>query len=1074
MAETSAQLKRKRESAAGLQKKAKKQRKSDATAAGAEEDVVAAEVAEPTQGPKAIPQTQDKTKKASRKAQANGAPDQDAAVPSSTKPIKDAEAQQNGGPDKSNSSKQSKKQRKQDQKDSKNEQLNGDGPVEGLGAQAMPTPTKSPIQDPAAPAKKSFKERVAESKEAAKAEVAEVQSSAPAKKHKQKAPGKWAVSQVQGGWFLPTDPVFSQDEKCLLLANPKGVQIYAADTSLLSHFLAASNTGVVTAYALSSTNPSHVYVADSNCLISLWDWVAGTKIARWDIGATVRNMVVITQPGTDEDLVYCHETGDKHVVNVHALRTKSQASKTELKHVLKTDSAITSIQVLLQGKYVIISTADSITVGKRLKVSKTAVQEFEYVWRELKFSKRVTTCDTYFRQREVPENGKKSAQDQRDVLDLAVGDEIGVILLFEDILASFAALESVQKGNQSRTDSVESLRPKKLHWHRNAVGSVKWSLDGNYLISGGDETVLTIWQLATGKPQHLPHLTAAIESVVVSPTGSSYALSLANNSVIVISTTELEAKTNIVGVQTRRVDPEQLPKETKSGKPALYALQSVPIAVDPKHTQQVLFTVPASQPRQNISGVLPEPYLQTFDIANQRPVDRQALTRNNATDPNMGPDGERIKEPNVRHIQVSYDGQWLATVDEWLPPRADTAFLHEGNSEFTEEQRLLRREVYLKIWRRDEKNGQWTLETRIDAPHFLEDVCGNGRVLDLVAHPKEHIFATIGEDHIIRTWKPKTRLRDGIVVRGADNKGLVNWSLHRSITLPDPDKVWLAEATLEAEYNRTSRLAFSPDGSVLAAGVSGASESDRGLIHLVDTDNAAIRRSMTEIDATVLCGLGIVGRCLVVVTDCITVWDLVNDDMVYCASINTTGVDSVERTSVVRLATNEVDGTFALSLPHFEKNDNPSFRFKKASSKVFVYDTEHKDPLWSHTVPGITLGLTARKGQGERGYIALDSRSCIRTISPAAGSLALPLHQKSEEPEVQSMEIDAVEDVEEAEEGVTSKALADLVLENEYDKPVVTQQDLEEIFHNDGAPQAPKDVFSAVLRLFGGVATAAA
>jgi NET1-associated nuclear protein 1 (U3 small nucleolar RNA-associated protein 17) len=585
---------------------------------------------------------------------------------------------------------------------------------------------------------------------------------------------------------------------------------------------------------------------------------------------------------------------------------------------------------------------------------------------------------------------------------------------------------------------------------------------------------LTIWQLATGKPQHLPHLTAAIESVVVSPSGSSYALSLANNSVIVISTTELEAKTNIVGIQTRRVDAEQLPKETKSGKPALYALQPVPIAVDSSNTQQVLFTVPASQPRQSNEGLRPEPYLQTFDIANQRPVDRQALTRNNATDPNMGPEGERIKEPNVKHIQVSYDGQWLATIDEWIPPRADTAFLDEGNTEFTEEQRLLRREVYLKIWRRDEKNGQWTLETRIDAPHFLEDVCGNGRVLDLVAHPKEHSFATIGEDQVVRTWKPKTRLRDGIVVRGADNRGLVNWSLHRSIPLPDPDKVWLSETTIEVQHSRTSRLAFSPDGSVLAAGVSGTSESDRGLVHLIDTDSATIRRSMTEIDTTVLCGLGIVGRYLVVVTDSIVVWDLVYDDLVYCASISTTGVDSIERTSVVRLATNQADGTFAVSLPQFEKNDNPVRRFKKALSKIAVYGTEHKEPLWSHTVPGITLGLTARRGAGERGYIALDSVSCIRIISPAAGSLALPMSQKFEEAEAPALEEDSMEDVEEAEEGTTSKALADLVLENEYDKPVVTQQDLEEIFHNDGAPQAPKDVFSAVLRLFGGVAKAAA
>jgi NET1-associated nuclear protein 1 (U3 small nucleolar RNA-associated protein 17) len=571
----------------------------------------------------------------------------------------------------------------------------------------------------------------------------------------------------------------------------------------------------------------------------------------------------------------------------------------------------------------------------------------------------------------------------------------------------------------------------------------------------------------------LPHLTAAIENVVVSPTGSSYALSLANNSVIVLSTTELDARTNIIGIQTRRVDAEQLPKESK-GRPVIYALEPVPLTIDPSNTQQVLFTVPSSQPRRSNEGLRPEPYLQAFDIANQRPVARQALTRNNATDPNVGPDGQRVIEPSVKLLEISHDGQWLATVDEWLPPRADTGFLNEGNPEFSEEQRLLRREVYLKIWRRDEKNGQWTLETRIDAPHFFEDVCGNGRVLDLVAHPKGHGFATIGEDHIVRIWKPKTRLRDGIVVRGASGQGLINWSLHRSIVLPNPDKLWLSETNADSQHTRTSRLAFSPDGSVLAAGVSGASGSDRGLIHLIDTESGAIRRSMAEIDATVLSGLGIVGRYLIVVGDSIIVWDLVYDDLVYSAPIKTTGLDPVERTSVVRFATNEADGTFAISLPQLEKNENPARRIKKVSSKLAVYGTEQKEPLWSQTIPNITLGLTARKGKGEKGYIALDSTSYIRTISPAAGALALPVHSQAEEVEVQRIRDGTVEDVEEMEDDTASRALGDLVLENEYDKPVVTQQDLEEIFHNKNAPQAPKDVFSAVLRLFGGAATAAA
>ncbi|KAH8732297.1 WD40-repeat-containing domain protein [Phaeosphaeriaceae sp. PMI808] len=972
MADTASQLKRKRESAVGLQKKSKKQRSEP----NAVEDAGAVEEAD-------------------------------------------------------TATKQNKKQRKQEQKDNKKlEQLNG-------GIQSV--------------------------------ESVEAQTSLTKRqKQKHKISSKWSASSAQGGWFLPADPIFSLDEKHLILANPKALHVYTAETSLLARVLPVGSTGFVTAYALSSANPNLVYVADSNGLITLWNWVDGTKVGRWDIEATVRNMVVVAQPGSDEDLVYCHESGNRHIVNVHALRTKSHASKTELKQVLKMPSSITNMQVLLQGKYVVIANPDSVTVGKRLKVSKTAVQGFEYIWRELKFSKQVTACNTYFRQRELSDKGKRSAEEQRDILDLAVGDEVGVIFLFEDILASFAAIESSQKNNKNRSDHAESLRPKRLHWHREAVGSVKWSLDGNYVISGGGETVLTIWQLATGKPQHLPHLTAAIEHIVVSPSGSSYALSLANNSVAVLSTTELDAKTNIVGIQTRRVDLEHLPKEYKSGSFSFNALQPVPIAVDPQNAQRVLLTVPSSQPRRRNEGLRPEPYLQTFDIANQRPVARQALTRNNATDLNMGPDGMRIAEPNVKLLAITHDGKWLATVDEWLPPRADTGFLNEGNADFSEEERLLRREVYLKIWRRDEKNEQWTLETRIDAPHFLENVCGNGRVLDIVSHPTQHGFATIGEDQCVRIWKPKTRLRDGVVVRGAGNKGLVNWSLHRSIELPNPSKSSLSEVNANSQHHHTSRLAFSVDGSIIAAGVSGSSESDHGLIHLIDANSAVIQRSMTEIDAAVLCGIGIIDRYLVIVTDRIIVWDLVYDNLAYSSSISTTGVDRFERTSVVRLATNNEDGTFAVSLPQFEKNDSSTSRIKKVSSKVLVYSTAQKEPLWSYTLPGITLGLTARKGKGERGYITLDSVSCIRTISPTVGSLKLPSPHPIEQNEVEKVEDGVASDVEDTQEETFD--LDNITLEDEYDHPVVTHQDFEEVFHNDNAPQTPKDVFSAVLRLFGGMA----
>jgi len=482
MADATSQLKRKRESAIGLQKKAKKQRKSEAIAgqdAGAVEEIVAATpvaIAEPIAEIQATRTPIDRSKPRSRKPQTNAAP---AEAPATSTPDSKPDTQPNGVSVIADATeaptntplKQSKKQRKQEQKDKQQ----ADQP--NTTAQSKP---QSPEADKSSK-KKSKKERKAEHKAPVKTQIGdsgkqEASSLTKSKKQRHKAPS-WTASLPQGGWFLPTDPVFSLDEKYLILANPKSVQIYFTETSLLARTLPIGSKGGFTAFALSPARPNQLYVADSSELITLWDWVEGTKLARWDIRATVRNIKVITQPGSDEDLVYCHEAGKHHVVNVHALRTKTQAGETELKQIFKTSAKITSLQVLLQGKYVVISTTDTITVGKRLKASKTAVQDFHYVWREVHFSKSITTCSTYFRKPESLDKSKETAQDQRDVLDLAVGDEIGVILLFEDILASFATIESSQKGRRG-DDNVESFRPKRLHWHRQAVGALKWSLDG--------------------------------------------------------------------------------------------------------------------------------------------------------------------------------------------------------------------------------------------------------------------------------------------------------------------------------------------------------------------------------------------------------------------------------------------------------------------------------------------------------------------------------------------------------------------------------------------------------------------
>jgi NET1-associated nuclear protein 1 (U3 small nucleolar RNA-associated protein 17) len=586
---------------------------------------------------------------------------------------------------------------------------------------------------------------------------------------------------------------------------------------------------------------------------------------------------------------------------------------------------------------------------------------------------------------------------------------------------------------------------------------------GNYLISGGNETVLTIWQLSTGKQQHLPHLTAAIESVVVSPSGTSYGISLANNSVLVLSTSELQPKTNIIGLQTRRVDLDQLPQK----------LHPVPMAVNSKNNSQVIFATPSSQPRHRRAGWLPEPYAQTFDIGTQRPVARQALTRNNATDPNMDPEGRRILEPNVQFVQTSHDGAWLATVDEWLPPHSAMNYIEEGEPASNEEERFFRREVYLKIWRWDDKDAQWVLDARIDAPHFHKGVSAHARVFDLIADPSGTGFATIGEDLVVRVWRPKTRTRDGIVIRGGDKKqGLVTWSLNRSIEIAS--KLDFIEAELKTQglaILRSCRLAFAEDGSVLAAGVSWASGADPGVIHIIDIDKGVVRRSITETDVTALSGLGIVGRYLVAVGTSVAVWDMILDQLVHSTPLDTTGNDAALQSHLVRLATSHEDGTFAVSASRFECRDaaasQDTKKLLKASTKVYIFDPSQPKAVWTRSIPEAILALVSAKG--ERGYIALDASSSIRTISPKATTRQLPTPPPEVTPQLVPDSIDTDEkNVEMGESVLQLEASEELLRDSENDKPVVRPEQLRAIFESGASHALPavRDLFDAVVGLY--------
>ena len=510
---------------------------------------------------------------------------------------------------------------------------------------------------------------------------------------------------------------------------------------------------------------------------------------------------------------------------------------------------------------------------------------------------------------------------------------------------------------------------------------------GNYVISGGLENTLVLWQLDTGQKQFLPHLGASVESIVVSPTGTSYSIRLADNSAMILSTSELKPTFSTTGIQ--------IPSKLTSSKPIRVGLPSPPnLSVLGRATTvripactssgHLLLAVPPSvSSRQTVHTAQNPSYLQTFDVGGCSQISRQALTRTKITTLNMGPESNIIEEPSVTHIQPSHDGQWLATVDVWMPPKSDLARFAFDQERVIEEQ-IFRQEIYLKFWSWNEDSKLWELVSRIDNPHASQ--IGNpyerGRVLELVSNPNAAGFATVGQDGIVKSWRPAVRRRHGLEVRGKDGSNLRSWYCKHAIPL---------ESTI-AEDIRGAKLAYSQDGSVLAVGPQSISQSP---IYLLDTRSGCIQNVQTGLYSGPLLGLGIIDKYLITLSDDLCVWDLVTDERLCGIQLKSHVLPLDRRANTTHLAVDAQHGIFAIAVPDIR--DDPT-SITDPRSQIAIFDPTTASPLFMTSLRSpVTHLLPATR---RKAFYIINPAAEVRTLAPRqpGASLATSLPKLEEEP----------------------------------------------------------------------------
>ena len=407
-----------------------------------------------------------------------------------------------------------------------------------------------------------------------------------------------------------------------------------------------------------------------------------------------------------------------------------------------------------------------------------------------------------------------------------------------------------------------------------------------------------------------------------------------------------------------------------------------PAVVLPNSGSTLLLAVPSvTSSRTTTGNFKPACYLQTFELSSGQQISRQALTRTNITSLNIGPELNKIEEPTVLYLQLSSDAQWLATIDEWLPPNRDTAPL-AFDQERGRELQSQKREVHLKLWLWNDSMKTWELVSRVDSPHAkLHAPFDANNVLDLASDPSCVSFATIGSDQTVKIWKPSARRRHGKEIRDGTGRILSDWSCRQTISLE-------TQAGVASDILHGAKLAYSPDGSILAAGYE---QSSPPKVQLLNPTTGKIHRTLTGLQSGPLFRLGILGKYIITLSYELRIWDLVKNELGFGYALQNHGLSVGKLMAGTHLAIDSRHGTFAIATPTVEKTKKS---LTKVKSLIVVFEPNSITPLFFSSMANGTKGILPIFGR--KGYYVLDTAAEIRTLSPKVNAMPVSVRYLQE------------------------------------------------------------------------------
>lgn len=356
-------------------------------------------------------------------------------------------------------------------------------------------------------------------------------------------------------------------------------------------------------------------------------------------------------------------------------------------------------------------------------------------------------------------------------------------------------------------------------WHFDGATALSFSADQRYLLSGGTEKVLVMWNLELGKTQFLPRLSGAITAINIDPyrhdlynvmlapiVPGTGALSEDQSEILVVSAVDLISRLAIAPCRPqmalsvkeyRRRVFRQFKLQRKEAQDEqgsdLESENEDECVSEPKSQKSSGFhdfirhdisAISAINPKTNHLYLPNGLSIQAFDLVRGE----QAFVQHVAPQLDIGRVKSELKiaDPQVEKVAFTHNGKWMITFD--LMPKQDLDnLLSKNDTAFA-----------LKFWAWADDEARWQLSLKIVDPH------GPGLAVGaIVALPTADSVATIDSNGGIRLWRPRPA-------------ALPNTSKKITTSTRSPD-VWTLRRSLSPSALAPAAVAaaWSPDSSLL-------------------------------------------------------------------------------------------------------------------------------------------------------------------------------------------------------------------------------------------------------------------